>query len=275
MPAPVPSKLDYGQTLQGAFDEATGRFRVDAQISASIITPPGLEVSISSLDDSIRVVGTEDGTQTGTQHVLKVGSDLNLRVKDDTANTTLTTINSNLVIIQGKQDTGNLSVSSIDGKLVDNYGIATDALRTASQIGNSTGAANFGAGATGAQTLRVSANLSDGAGTALTSTLFNSKQSLDIRPNNGFSTGSSTTPTINNVSSVVLAANTNRKYAYVFNQTGVVIYLKLGATAVIGEGIRLVNNSMFEILDSNLWTGTITAIKSGATGVALDIFEGT
>lgn len=47
------------------------------------------------------------------------------------------------------------SLSSIDGKLNDNYGVSTGALRTASQIGNTTGAANFGAGTTGAQTLRV------------------------------------------------------------------------------------------------------------------------
>jgi hypothetical protein len=40
-----------------------------------------------------------------------------------------------------------------------NYGtVGANTLRTASQIGNATGAANFGAGVTGAQTLRVEAN---------------------------------------------------------------------------------------------------------------------
>jgi hypothetical protein len=91
----------------------------------------------------------------------------------------------------------------------------------------------------------------------------------------GYSVASNTTPTINNISSVVLAANASRKNAYVFNQTGGVVFLKLGAAAVINEGIRLVNNSMYEINSSNLWLGSINAIKSGATGVALDIFEGT
>jgi len=63
-----------------------------------------------------------------------------------------------------------------------NYGtVGASTLRTASEIGNATGAANFGAGATGAQTLRVAANLSDGAGTALSSTLVNSLQALDVQ----------------------------------------------------------------------------------------------
>lgn len=97
MPAPTPSRLDHQQCIQGSYDETTGRLRVDAAISASIIAAPGLEVSISSIDDSILVVGTEDGTKTGTQHVLKVGSDLNLRVKDDASNTSLASIDSKLV----------------------------------------------------------------------------------------------------------------------------------------------------------------------------------
>jgi len=53
------------------------------------------------------------------------------------------------------QTTGNTSLSSIDGKLVDNYGVATTALRTAAQIGNTIGAADFNTGAASNQTLRV------------------------------------------------------------------------------------------------------------------------
>ena len=53
------------------------------------------------------------------------------------------------------QTTGNTSLASIDGKLVDNYGVATGALRTASQVGNVAGPADFNAGTTTAQTLRV------------------------------------------------------------------------------------------------------------------------
>jgi hypothetical protein len=52
-----------------------------------------------------------------------------------------------------------------------NYGtVGAQTLRVAAQIGNATGAADFGAGATDAQTLRVASNLYDGSGNAITST---------------------------------------------------------------------------------------------------------
>lgn len=52
-----------------------------------------------------------------------------------------------------------------------NYGtVGAQTLRVASQIGNATGAADFGAGATDAQTLRVASNLYDGSGNAISST---------------------------------------------------------------------------------------------------------
>lgn len=71
------SNLNFSQCIRGAYDEDKQRLRVDAELSATIIPPPGLEVSISSVDDSIRVVGTEDGTPSGTQHTLRIGPDLN------------------------------------------------------------------------------------------------------------------------------------------------------------------------------------------------------
>jgi len=63
-----------------------------------------------------------------------------------------------------------------------NYGtVGATTLRTASQIGNATGAANFGAGATSAQTLRVAANTYDGSGNAITSSAINTQQALFVR----------------------------------------------------------------------------------------------
>lgn len=47
------------------------------------------------------------------------------------------------------------TVSAINGKLNDNYGSASGALRVASQVGNASGVADFGAGTTSAQTQRV------------------------------------------------------------------------------------------------------------------------
>lgn len=46
--------------------------------------------------DSIAIVGTEDGTPSGTQHTAKIGADGNLRVKDDAAVSELQGINTKL-----------------------------------------------------------------------------------------------------------------------------------------------------------------------------------
>lgn len=91
----------------------------------------------------------------------------------------------------------------------------------------------------------------------------------------GFSAMSATRPGVNNTSSTVLASNTARRYVMIYNQSGATIYIFLGAgTAVVNEGIRLVNNASYEITSDNLFTGAIQAVKTGAATVNLDIFEG-
>ncbi len=63
-----------------------------------------------------------------------------------------------------------VTVSNFPTTVDTNYGtVGANTIRTASQIGNATGAASFGAGVTGAQTLRVAANTYDGVGNAITS----------------------------------------------------------------------------------------------------------
>lgn len=91
---------------------------------------------------------------------------------------------------------------------------------------------------------------------------------------NPFSTPGNTRPTVTSSSSTILASNANRKYAYVFNQSGAVIYIKFGAAAVVGEGIRLPNNEMIEITSEKLWTGDVNAIRGAGSG-AVEVFEGT
>ncbi len=76
---PNRSNLDFSQCIQRAFNEDLDRIRVDAEISASIIAPPGLEVSIVATDDNIairnsnnnnelliNVNGSINSTQSGT-----------------------------------------------------------------------------------------------------------------------------------------------------------------------------------------------------------------
>ena len=90
----------------------------------------------------------------------------------------------------------------------------------------------------------------------------------------GFAGASNTRPSITNVDATALASNTSRKYASFTNNGGATIYLKLGATAVVNQGIPLGPNEMFEIKGDNLFTGAVHAIKSTAIAVNLDVFEG-
>lgn len=79
-----------------------------------------------------------------------------------TISTSLTTIIGHVDGIEGllgtsNTNTGNTatSVASLDSKTANNYGAASGAIRTASQLGNSSGEADFGSGNVTAQTQRV------------------------------------------------------------------------------------------------------------------------
>lgn len=151
---PNTSLLDQTQILQRSFDEDEDRLRVDAEVTAVIGT---VEVIISAASgDSIII---SDGVNNA-----EVTSDGELKVSD-------------------------AGISSLDSKLIDNYGVSTQALRTASQIGNTTGQADFNRGASSAQTLRSASNISDGSGNSLTSTLYATNRTLHVQsPDNSTST---------------------------------------------------------------------------------------
>lgn len=87
-----------------------------------------------------------------------------------------------------------------------------------------------------------------------------------------YSTITPSRPTVNTTSSVILAANTNRKNAGGFNQSGGIIFIKYGAAAVAGEGERVPNNSPIIIPEG--YTGDVYAIRNAGTG-AVDMWEGT
>jgi hypothetical protein len=93
----------------------------------------------------------------------------NLPTADQSDGATGSAVPSNAIQVAGTNNSGNLTALNLDSSsrlLVTNftgndtnYGTAgANTLRTASQIGNSTGAADFNSGTTGAQTLRVQAN---------------------------------------------------------------------------------------------------------------------
>lgn len=118
-PAPPPSPLDANQVLKGAYDDATGSLRTTATLSGTVtveldaatdsvrVEDPDTgahirvetdgSINVNSVitatsGDNILIIGTEDGTTSGIQHVAKIGSDLNLRVKDEAIDAKLNTL---------------------------------------------------------------------------------------------------------------------------------------------------------------------------------------
>lgn len=87
------TQLDADQVLRQVYDEATDKLRVD---TTATIVAGAMEVLIDSVDDSVLIVGTEDGNKNGTQHAVKVTSDRNLNVKDTASNASLASIDGKL-----------------------------------------------------------------------------------------------------------------------------------------------------------------------------------
>lgn len=91
-----------------------------------------------------------------------------------------------------------------------------------------------------------------------------------------------TTPThtavnVTTVTGVVLAANANRRYALLVNDSDTVIYIMLGAAAVANQGIRInANGGNYEmsLMLGNLYTGAINGIHAGVGDKALLMLEG-
>jgi hypothetical protein len=76
MPAPAASDLDYSQCIQGAYDDAKGALRVEAEIIAPIDVNGEVLVDIRASDgDSVLLAGTTNGTPTGTVQYVKVNPD--------------------------------------------------------------------------------------------------------------------------------------------------------------------------------------------------------
>jgi len=75
----------------------------------------------------------------------------------------------------------------------------------------------------------------------------------------------------------VLAANASRRYVLLINDTATVIYVELGAAAVVNEGIRLnANGGRYAMAPAlgNLYLGAIHGIHGGAGNQVLLILEG-
>lgn len=93
-----------------------------------------------------------------------------------------------------------------------------------------------------------------------------------------YSTATGTAADVGSSSTLVLNANTSRKYALFVNDSDTAIYLALGQAAVVNEGIRLNPSGGSYEMDAklgNLYRGAMYAIH-GETGTKrLVVYEGT
>lgn len=83
---------------------------------------------------------------------------------------------------------------------------------------------------------------------------------------------------VTNASQQALAANTNRKYVILTNDSDTIIYINVGADAIVGGGITRLNPSggAYEMsaVIGNLMLGAVTAIHGGTGNKNLIVAEG-
>ena len=80
---------------------------------------------------------------------------------------------------------------------------------------------------------------------------------------------------VGTATTVVLAANANRKYALIVNDSDTVVYLAIGAAAVLNSGIRLnAGGGSYEVNWTNLHALAINGISSIAAKI-VTVTEGT
>ncbi len=80
MSAPLPSRLDANQVLQGAYDENTGRLRTDAEAT---IVNADIDVNIQSTEDSVAIGDATTGNTAkvtdGALNTIQLNSLINFK----------------------------------------------------------------------------------------------------------------------------------------------------------------------------------------------------
>ena len=92
-----------------------------------------------------------------------------------------------------------------------------------------------------------------------------------------YTTPAHTAVNVTSTTGEVLAANTSRLYALLINDSDTVIYLKISATAVANQGIRLnANGGSYEMSKKlgNLNTGAISGIHASTGNKVILVLEG-
>lgn len=194
----VQGKQDTGNASLSSIDSKLTT--TNTQIGATNETAPASDTATSGLNGRLQRIAqntTTNGTKLDT-----VNSNLvTVQGKQDSQTTQLTAINANTDDLEPRvgatnetaaaTDTSTSGLNGLFKRLLQrmttliafyssNFGADSAGIRVNAQVGNSTGAASFGAGATNAQTIRVSANASDGVGNAETSTVVGATRSKDV-----------------------------------------------------------------------------------------------
>ncbi len=100
---------------------------------------------------------------------------------------------------------------------------------------------------------------------------------VNVALDNVYATPTHTAVNVTVATGAVLAANVNRLYSLLVNDSDTTIYIGLGAAAVVNQGIRLnANGGSYEMsaLHGNLYTGVINGIHSGVGNKVLLTTEG-
>lgn len=240
---------------------------VEPRIGALNETAPGTDTASSGLNGRLQRVAQNITTlnATNTENGLRIGDETESAAATDTSTSGLNGLFKRLL----QRMTTLISFYAAD------FGASSGSIRTAAQVGNSTGAASFGAGATSAQTLRTASNLYDGSGNAVTSQTYDSQRPVHVYMLQiGASNATHTRITLtNSVSVQIAAANSARKWLYIENQSGAKIFIKFGTAAVINQAIEIPNNNTFKMSATELYLGAINAIV-GSNNRTIEVVEG-
>lgn len=189
-----------------------------------------LRVTVAT-DDVVPVSGTVAATQSGTWNITNVSGTVSLPTGASTEAT----------------------LSTLNGKVANDYGASTGAVRTASQVGNATGVADFNTGAAGAQTLRVvtASNNPQPAGRGYADSSYMSYSSTNVTTGAWVQLIASTAATINEL--------------YIFSSCSETLELGTGSAASETRKFLIPPGGIDSVVNLTIPSGTRIALR-GVSG---------
>lgn len=155
---------------------------IDAGIPAALgqtTMANSMPVAIASDQTPVPISENDDFDIRNITGTVSLPTGAATEAKQDVGNASLASIDSDIDVSLSTR-ASEATLSALNSKINNDYGAPAGAVRTAAQVGNAIGAADFDAGATSGQTLRTASNLHDSAGNGIDSTSIDSKQRLDV-----------------------------------------------------------------------------------------------